>query len=59
MDQVLRTTETQEMLLQYQSLFDYLSYYIQRNIDKPSDVALLYASLETMVKKQNQSKNKK
>ncbi|XP_011644162.1 venom acid phosphatase Acph-1-like [Pogonomyrmex barbatus] len=48
MNQVLQTTETQKILMQYQSLFDYLSKVTERNISTPSDVALLYATLETM-----------
>ncbi|XP_014472118.1 PREDICTED: venom acid phosphatase Acph-1-like [Dinoponera quadriceps] len=48
MNEVLETAEMRETLSQYQPLFDYLSYYTERNISTPSDVALLYASLETM-----------
>ncbi|CAL1677646.1 unnamed protein product [Lasius platythorax] len=48
MDQVLRRTETQKMTVRYQPLFDHLSRYTRRNISTPTDVALLYAALETM-----------
>ncbi|XP_050464238.1 venom acid phosphatase Acph-1-like isoform X1 [Cataglyphis hispanica] len=48
MDQVLRRTETQKMIAQYQFLFDHLSRYTRRNISTPMDVALLYTTLETM-----------
>lgn len=48
MDQVLRKTEIQKMTVQYQPLFEYLSQYTKRNISTPTDVALLYAALETM-----------
>ncbi|XP_019699623.1 venom acid phosphatase Acph-1 isoform X2 [Harpegnathos saltator] len=48
MNQALETAEMREMISHYQNLFDYLSYYTKRNISTPSDVALLYASLETM-----------
>ncbi|XP_032666443.1 venom acid phosphatase Acph-1-like [Odontomachus brunneus] len=47
-NEVLETAETREMISQYQPLFDYLSYYTEKNISTPSDVALLYSSLETM-----------
>jgi len=48
-NQVLQTIKTQRILAQYQSLFDYLSKHTERNISTPSDVALLYATLETSV----------
>ncbi|XP_029165957.1 venom acid phosphatase Acph-1-like [Nylanderia fulva] len=48
MDQVLQKTETQKMTVQYQPLFEHLSRYTRRNIRTPTDVALLYAALETM-----------
>ncbi|XP_070165743.1 venom acid phosphatase Acph-1 isoform X2 [Polyergus mexicanus] len=48
MDQVLRRTETQKMIARYQPLFDHLSRYTRRNISTPTDVVLLYATLETM-----------
>lgn len=48
MDQVLRRAEIQKMTAQYQLLFDYLSQHTSRNISTPTDVALLYAALETM-----------
>lgn len=47
-DQVLRRNETQKMMAQYQPLFEHLSKYTKRKISTPSDVALLYAILETM-----------
>lgn len=50
MDQVLRRAEIQKMTAQYQLLFDYLSQHTSRNISTPTDVALLYAALETMVR---------
>jgi len=56
MNQILQTTKTQRMLAQYQSLFDYLSKYTERNISTPSDVALLYATLETLVSLQSGKK---
>ncbi|XP_026824418.1 venom acid phosphatase Acph-1-like isoform X1 [Ooceraea biroi] len=49
MDQMLQTIEVQKIIAQHQSLFDYLSQYTKRNISTPSEVALLYATLETMV----------
>lgn len=57
MNQVLKTAEAQETISQYQPLFDYLSYYTERKISTPSDVALLYASLETMVSLQSHKAN--
>lgn len=53
MNEVLETAETREMISQYLPLFDYLSYYTEKNISTPSDVALVYASLETMVSLQS------
>ncbi|XP_072756171.1 venom acid phosphatase Acph-1 isoform X2 [Anoplolepis gracilipes] len=47
-DQVLRSTEMQNKTAKYQVLFNYLSRYTSRNISTPTDVALLYAALETM-----------
>lgn len=47
-DQVLQKTETQKITTQYQPLFEHLSQYTKRNISTPTDVALLYAALETM-----------
>lgn len=57
MDQVLRRTEIQKITAQYQLLFDYLSQHTARNISTPTDVVLLYAALETMVRiiKSNQN----
>lgn len=49
MDQMLQTLEMQKIIAQHQLLFDHLSQYIKKNISTPSDVALLYATLETMV----------
>ncbi|XP_018403552.1 PREDICTED: venom acid phosphatase Acph-1-like [Cyphomyrmex costatus] len=48
MNQILQTIQTQKMLAQHQSLFHHLSKYTERNISTPSDVALLYATLETL-----------
>ncbi|XP_012231964.1 venom acid phosphatase Acph-1-like isoform X2 [Linepithema humile] len=48
MDEILRRNETRKMMAQYQPLFDHLSEYTKREINTPSDVAVLYAILETM-----------
>ncbi|XP_012542776.1 venom acid phosphatase Acph-1 isoform X2 [Monomorium pharaonis] len=53
MNQILQTTEMRKLLAQYQPLFDYLSKYTERNISTPSDVALLYATLETLADRNN------
>ncbi|XP_020279223.1 venom acid phosphatase Acph-1-like [Pseudomyrmex gracilis] len=48
MNEVLQTDEMRKTMAPYQSLFDHLSRYTKRNISTPSDVAALYATLETM-----------
>ncbi|XP_071645846.1 venom acid phosphatase Acph-1 [Temnothorax longispinosus] len=57
MNQILQTTETQRMLAQYQPLFDYLTKHTERNISTPSDVALLYATLETLAERNDMLPN--
>ncbi|XP_011864396.1 PREDICTED: venom acid phosphatase Acph-1-like isoform X2 [Vollenhovia emeryi] len=57
MNQILETTKTKQMLAQYESLFDHLSEYTKRDISTPSDVALLYATLETMADRNNMLPN--
>ncbi|XP_025987663.2 venom acid phosphatase Acph-1 [Solenopsis invicta] len=56
-NQVLQTNETREILTWYQPLFDHLSKYTGRNISIPSDVALLYATLETMANRNDMLPN--
>ena len=44
---VLSTDEVRETMLYHSSLFDYVSHYTEMEIRRPSEIALLYAVLET------------
>lgn len=55
LNKIPQTDEAKNTMSEYQSLFDYLSYHTKRKIVTPSDVALLYASLETMVNADNET----
>ncbi|KAL0113391.1 hypothetical protein PUN28_012512 [Cardiocondyla obscurior] len=52
-NEILETTNMQNILAEYQALFDYLSTYTKRNISLPSDVSLLYTTLETLAAQNN------
>ncbi|XP_076233802.1 venom acid phosphatase Acph-1 [Calliopsis andreniformis] len=47
MQQILNTDQVREILLHHLPLFDYVSHYTGLKIQEPSNVALLYAVLET------------